>query len=30
MEKWRQISDFSNYRVSNFGNVKNFKTCKQF
>lgn len=28
MEEWRQISDFPNYSVSNFGNVMNDKTNK--
>jgi hypothetical protein len=28
MEEWRVISDFPNYSVSNFGNVKNNKTSK--
>lgn len=28
MEEWRVISDFTNYSVSNFGNVKNNKTNK--
>ncbi len=28
MEEWRQISDFPNYSVSNFGNVMNNKTNK--
>jgi hypothetical protein len=28
MEEWRQISDFPNYIVSNFGNVMNNKTNK--
>ena len=30
MEEWRPISDFPNYIVSNFGNIKNIKTNKQF
>ena len=25
MEEWRSISDFPNYSVSNFGNIKNNK-----
>jgi hypothetical protein len=28
MEEWRSISDFPNYSVSNFGNIKNNKTNK--
>ena len=28
MEEWREIQDFPNYNVSNFGNVKNNKTNK--
>ena len=28
MEKWRVISDFPNYSISNFGNVMNVKTNK--
>lgn len=28
MEEWKNISNFPNYQVSSFGNVKNVKTCK--
>lgn len=28
MEEWRVINDFTNYSVSNFGNVKNSSTNK--
>ena len=30
MEEWRPISDFPNYSVSNYGNVKNINTNNQF
>lgn len=28
MEEWKVISDYPNYSVSNFGNVRNYKTGK--